>query len=115
LSEQSVTTIAVADLSGDGAIDPVVPHRDRGQSYVFVNDGTAGFHDKLPFGPDTLATRAVAAGDLDGNGRTDIVVGDETAGGAFIYFNDGRTFARPSPGIALATMRVLCTESRLAM
>ena len=38
-SHESATTITPADFNRDGAIDLAVPHRDRGQSYLYVNGG----------------------------------------------------------------------------
>lgn len=93
LSTESATTIAAGDLNGDKLPDLVVPHRDGGQSYLFLNegqrDGQGGFAAKHPFGPDKSATRAIALGDLNGDGRLDIVLGDEARGGALLYFNQG--------------------------
>jgi hypothetical protein len=98
LSTESATTIAAGDLNGDTLPDLVVPHRDGGQSYIFINDGQGGFAAKHPFGPDKSATRAVALGDLNGDGRLDIVLGDETSGGASLYFNQGNLkFSAPVP------------------
>ena len=94
LSSESATTIAAADLDGDGSIDLVVPHRDRGQSRVFLNDGRGGLGDGLSVGPPDAATRAVALGDVTGDGRPDLVMGDEARGGALLYVNRGAgTFA----------------------
>lgn len=89
LSKDSATTIAAADMDGDGSIDLIVPHRDRGQSYLFLNDGAGGFASKQAIGPPDAATRAVATGDLDGDGRIDLILGDELRGGAHVYFNLG--------------------------
>jgi len=89
LSTESATTIASGDLTGDGFVDLVVPHRDGGQSYVFVNDGEGGLDDRRPIGPPVSGTRAVALGDLNGDGRIDVILGDEAAGGARLYLNDG--------------------------
>jgi hypothetical protein len=90
LSADSATTIAAADLDGNGSIDLVVPHRDRGQSYLFLNDGTGRFAQKQAIGPADVATRAVATGDLNGDGLPDLIMGDELRGGAFVYLNQGR-------------------------
>ena len=96
LSTDSATTIAAADIDGNGTIDLIVPHRDRGQSYLFLNDGTGRFKEKRPIGPPDAATRAVATGDFDGDGLPDLVMGDEIHGGARIYFNQGRgMFSEP--------------------
>ena len=89
-STDSATTIAAADINGDGTLDLIVPHRDRGQSYLFFNDGTGRLAEKQPVGPPDVATRAVATGDLNGDGLPDLVMGDELRGGAFVYLNQGR-------------------------
>lgn len=98
LSPESATTIAAGDINGDGAQDLVVPHRDGGQSYIFLNDGKGGFAQKHPFGPAKAETRSVAIGDFDDNGRLDIVIGDQAGGGASVYFNlGGMKFSDPVP------------------
>lgn len=98
LSSESATTIAAGDLNDDGLPDLVVPHRDNGQSYLFINDGKGGFAAKHPFGPAKSATRAIALGDLNGDGRLDIIIGDEASGGALLYFNQGSLkFSEPLP------------------
>lgn len=89
LSTDSATTIAAGDLDGDGDVDLVVPHRDGGQSYVFVNDGNGGFEDRRTIGPAVSSTRAVALGDLNGDGRLDVIIGDGDAGGARVHLNAG--------------------------
>src|SRR4030095_6668514 len=83
------TTIGAGDINEDGLPDLVVPNRDGGQSYIFINDGKGGFAEKHSFGPAKSSTRAIALGDLNGDGRLDVVIGDETGGGGFIYFNQG--------------------------
>jgi outer membrane protein assembly factor BamB len=96
LSTESATTIAAGDLDGDGFVDLVVPHRDGGQSFMFVNDGSGAFDDRRKIGPAVSATRAVALGDLNGDGHLDIIIGDEDAGGAQLYLNGGdATFSSP--------------------
>lgn len=101
LSKDSATTIAAADIDGNGSIDLIVPHRDRGQSHVFLNDGSGRFADKQPIGPADAATRAVAIGDLDGDGLPDLVLGDELRGGAFVYLNQGQgRFSGPVAALA---------------
>lgn len=89
-STESATTIAAADMDGNGTIDLIVPHRDRGQSYLFLNDGTGRFAEKQQVGPPDAATRAVATGDLNGDGLPELIMGDELRGGAFIYTNQGK-------------------------
>lgn len=94
-SHESATTITPADLSGEGHVDLVVPERDSGQSYVYLNDGHARFAKRVPFGPPDATMRMAVAADLTGSGRMDIVAIDEQRG-AFIYFNQaGGTFSPP--------------------
>ena len=96
-SEESATTIAAGDLDGDGHIDLVVPHREGGQSYVYLNDGQANFAKRAAFGSDDVATRAVALGDLDGDGALDIVMGDsETRGVQWLRNLGGARFDEPA-------------------
>ena len=89
-STDSATTIAAADIDGNGTIDLIVPHRDRGQSYLFLNNGTGRFAEKQPVGPPDAATRAVGTGDLNGDGLPELIMGDELRCGAFIYTNQGQ-------------------------
>lgn len=86
LEVSSATSVIATDVNNDTHIDLVVPHRDGGQSLIFVNDGTGVFVSS-PFGPRTTTARAGAAGDLNGDGWTDLVVGDERAG-VRVYLND---------------------------
>ncbi|MEP6820385.1 MAG: VCBS repeat-containing protein [bacterium] len=102
-STESATTIAAGDIDGDGLADLVVPHRDGGQSCIYINDGKGGFTEKHPFGPANAETRAIALGDLNGDGKLDIVIGDQARGGAFIYFNlGGVKFSDPMPIVGKA-------------
>lgn len=73
LSPDSATTIAAGDINGDRWPDLVVPHRDGGQSYIYINDGKGSFAEKHPFGPAKTEIRSVALGDVNGDGSPDIV------------------------------------------
>ena len=98
VSQGSATTIRPVDVNGDGALDLVVPHRDAGQSYVYLNDGKGGFAKRRPFGPANASIRSAEAADLNGDGHVDLVVIEEKPGGAAILWGgpDGRwTAAEP--------------------
>lgn len=104
-SREPATTITPADFNGDGLIDLAVPHRDRGQSYVYVNGGNATFASahRVPFGPRDARIRMAEAADLDGDGLSDIVTIDEGRGLA-VYF--GRDDGGFSPGVEIADASV---------
>ena len=98
LSGESATTIAAGDLDGDGDTDLVVPHRDGGQSYAYLNDGAGAFAEGRPVGQPGSATRAVALGDITGDGRPDLIMGDDERGGLLLFENVGEgVFADPVP------------------
>lgn len=81
----SSTTITPADFDGDGAIDLAVPHRDGGQSYVYLNDGSGLFAERRPFGPPDAAIRSARAVDLNGDGFLDLAVIDQEGGPGVFY------------------------------
>jgi hypothetical protein len=99
------TTIAPADVTGDGRMDVVVPHRDGGQSYVYVGGGTPVLAEsrRTPFGPADAHIRMAEAADLDGDGVTDIVAIDERRGVAAYFgqrigtFSTAVRIAGPTP------------------
>ena len=82
------TTITAADFNRDGQLDLAVPHRDGGQSYVYLAAANASFSDsrRIPFGPPDTHIRMAQAGDFNRDGFLDIVAIDDTAKTATIYF-----------------------------
>jgi len=97
-SHEPATTITAADFDGDGLIDLAVPHRDGGQSRVYLAGprGRYGAAHIVPFGPPDAHIRMAEAADLDGDGRLDIVAIDERRGPAIYFGRKGGTFA---PGV----------------
>src|SRR6266478_451769 len=81
-SHESATTITAADFNHDGLIDLAVPHRDGGQSYVYLASVEAAYSNlrRVPFGPPDAAIRMAEAADLNGDGFLDIVAIDERRG-----------------------------------
>jgi hypothetical protein len=87
------TTITPADINHDGLIDLVVPHRDGGQSYVYLAGPGGSFLDsrRVPFGPRDATIRMAEVADFNGDGSLDIVAIDERTG-VSLYFGqrDGK-------------------------
>jgi hypothetical protein len=81
-AQGSATTIKPADVNGDGAPDLVLPHRDAGQSFIYLNDGKGSFAGRRPFGPPNACIRSAEPIDLDADGIIDLVAIDEETGPA---------------------------------
>jgi hypothetical protein len=96
-SRGSATTITAADVNGDGAPDLVVPHRDGGQSFVYVNDSEGRFEERRPFGPSDATIRSAKAADVDGDGSLDLIVIDERSGPGIFFARDGAAFSSFEP------------------
>jgi hypothetical protein len=97
-SHESATTIAAADFDRDGSLDLAVPHRDGGQSYVYLGDGKGGFSDRrrTPFGPPDAAIRVAEAADVNGDKLLDIVAIDERRG-VFVFLGRPGGFSSGVP------------------
>ena len=100
------TTIYPADINKDGFIDLVVPHRDSGQSYVYLNSSAFTFSDarRIPFGPPDATIRVAAAADFNGDSIPDIVTIDENKGVDLYFGQKDQTF---SEGISLADSKIV--------
>jgi hypothetical protein len=96
-AEGSATTISPADFNGDGALDLVVPHRDGGQSFIYLNDGHGGFEARRPFGPPDGTIRSAEAADFDGDGHLDLAVIDERTGPAIFRAGSDGTYGPAEP------------------
>lgn len=83
----------------DGLTDLAVPHRDGGQSYVYLNGGKGGFPSdrRIPFGPPDATIRVADVADFNGDGFLDIVAIDERKG---VTIYHGQQDGRFSPGLA---------------
>ena len=100
------TTIYPADVNKDGFMDLVVPHRDGGQSYVYLGSSDMAFPDihRIPFGPPNATIRVAAVADFNGDSLPDIVTIDENKG-VYLYFGQkNQTF---SAGISLADSKAV--------
>lgn len=96
-AQGSSTTITPADFNNDGAFDLAVPHRDGGQSFIYLNDGKGGFDQRRPFGSPDAAIRSAEAADLDGDGVLDLVVIDERSGPAILWGQSDGIYAPKEP------------------
>ncbi|MEO8359213.1 MAG: VCBS repeat-containing protein [Vicinamibacteria bacterium] len=90
-SHESATTVTPADFNDDGLMDLVVPNRDGGQSFVYMNVSKEKFPEfrRVPFGPADATIRVAEVADLNHDGRLDIVTIDERQGVA-VYFGEAR-------------------------
>lgn len=104
-SHESATTITAADFNHDGQIDLAVPHRDGGQSYVYLASNKAEYSSlrRVPFGPPDATIRMAEGADLNGDGFLDIVAIDERRGVAIYFGQKDGTF---SAGLALDNGKV---------
>ncbi len=96
-SKESATTITPADFNRDGLLDLAVPHREGGQSYIYINDEDSTFSERIPFGPADAAIRSAEASDFNGDGVLDLVVIDERNGPAVLLGDQDGKFASPTP------------------
>jgi hypothetical protein len=100
------TTISSADFNKDGFIDLVVPHRDGGQSYVYLGSSDIAFSDphRIPFGPSDATIRVAAAADFNADNILDIVTIDENKGVNLYFGQKDQSF---SAGISLADSKIV--------
>jgi hypothetical protein len=82
----------------------VVPHRDNGQGFIYLNNGKGRFGERRPFGPPDASMRSAEPADLNMDGVLDLVVIDEQIGPAIFWGRaDGTYAAAERLGTGLAT------------
>jgi hypothetical protein len=107
------TSVALADLTGDGNLDIIALHGDVGATsgatvYVLLGNGDGTFQPAVTFAAGNNPV-AVAVGDLNGDGVPDLVVadagGDRMAGGLSVLLGNGDgTFQAPQTYLAGAAI-----------
>ena len=85
--EDPISSVALGDLDGDGALD-IVLGNGWGQNLIYLNDGAGAFSAGTPFGGSD-PTGSVALGDLNSDGALDIVVGNGGGQQNLVYLNGG--------------------------
>ncbi len=98
-SPEPATTIAAADVDGDGIVDLLVPHRNGGQSrlYLGTKHGDLAHMTSMPFGPANAQFRVAEAADFNNDGKLDVVAIDEATGIAIHFGRGDGTFVPPVP------------------
>ncbi len=91
------SSVAAADLNGDGKADLAVANETSGTVSVLLNEGDGTFAPKVDYATGT-SPRSLVATDLNGDGKRDLVIanyGGDTVG---VLVNQGSgTFAPPPP------------------
>jgi FG-GAP-like repeat len=93
------TTISPVDFNKDGFIDLAVPHRNGGQSYIYLGSSGMAFSEsnRIPFGPSDATIRMSAVADFNGDDLLDIIVIDENKGVNLYFGKNDQTFSGAIP------------------
>ena len=94
------TSVAIADLNGDGKADLVTPNANNGSVSVLLGNGNGTFQDGVAF-PVGLGPRTAAIGDLNGDLKPDLVVGNSVSDTVSILIGNGSGGFGPQTTIAV--------------
>ena len=83
------TSMAAADLDGDGRMDLVVTHPDANSVSVLLNQGAGAFAERFEFATGT-EPESVAVADFDGDGLPDVVTADFHSNTLSVLMNRGQ-------------------------
>ncbi|MFO7033127.1 hypothetical protein B9T07_25595, partial [Limnospira fusiformis CCALA 023] len=88
------SSVATADLNGDGHIDILLTGQDSSDNFisrVYLNDGSGGFTEATNISLTGVGYSSVATADLNGDGHIDILLTGDSDSGSIsrVYLNDG--------------------------
>lgn len=92
------TTVAAADLNGDGADEIVVGSNDGNVMFYDVSSGTPSLYDTYTFDMGGRAITALFLEDMNGDGTLDLIAagGNDGDGGVYISLSKGGGAFTPS-------------------
>jgi hypothetical protein len=83
------SSVVVAHLDADGALDIACVHQGSKDVRVWLNDGSGGFPASTSYAVGGLTPRFLAAAHMDGDGRFDLVTGAPNGDIVSVLLNDG--------------------------
>jgi hypothetical protein len=95
-STSGMTTVAAADLDGDGKLDVVTADPAAGTVRVFLGNGDGTLSPPIDLATG-LSPTAVVIGDFNGDGRPDVAAADSDMNAVSVLLNDGVWNALPPP------------------
>src|SRR5262249_20328178 len=102
------TSVAVADLDGDGLLDLVVANRGSNTLGLLRGNGNGTFATQLTFSAG-LAPAAVAIGDVNGNGTPDLIFVNHDDNNVTILLGNGNGAFQGAVTLATGTGPIALT------
>jgi hypothetical protein len=85
---RGMTSVAAADVNGDGKTDVVTSNAPAGTVSVLLNAGDGSFEPKADYATGRRP-ESVAVGDLNGDGKPELTTANSVAGTVSVLLNDG--------------------------
>jgi hypothetical protein len=96
------TGVALGDVDRDGDLDIVLPGRYESRSFIYLNDGHAGFEARREFGTGSDDMTGVVLSDFNKDGHLDLAVVNWRQPHQ-VHLNDGKGQFRQSATFGAAT------------